>query len=93
MGLTHYFMLYNNARKHQSLGYQTPEAVYPSGVGGGAKIVDKFGGVILESSVALRSIDDSRITKTESTTATTSTAEATPKPGQRGADVAEKALS
>lgn len=93
MGLTHYFMFYNNERKHQSLGYQTPESVYRSGVGGGAKIVDKFGDAILESSVALRSTDDSRITKTESKTATTSTAEATQKPGQRRAAVAEKALS
>jgi putative transposase len=95
MGLTHYFMFYNNERKHQSLGYQTPESVYQSGVGGGAKIVDKFGGAIEESSVALRSTDDSSITKTESKTATTSKAEseATSKPGQRRAAVAEKALS
>ncbi len=25
MGLTHYFVFYNEARRHQSLGYQTPE--------------------------------------------------------------------
>ena len=81
MGLTHYFMFYNNERKHQALGYQTPESVYRSGVGGGAKVVDKFGDAILESSVALRSTDDSRITKTESTAATTSTAKATQKTG------------
>ena len=93
MGLTHYFMFYNNERKHQALGYQTPELVYRSGVGGGAKVVDKFGDAILESSVALRSTDDSRITKTESTAATTSTAKATQKPGQRRAAEAEKALS
>lgn len=93
MGLTHYFMFYNNERKHQSLGYQTPESVYRSGVGGGAKIVDKFSGAILESSVALRSTDDSRIIKTKSTAAPTSTAEATQNPGQRRAAEAEKALS
>lgn len=46
MGLTHYFIFYNNERKHQSLSYQTPEMVYRSGVGGGAKIVDKFGSEI-----------------------------------------------
>ena len=95
MGLTHYFMFYNNERKHQSLGYQTPESVYLSGVGGGAKIVNKFGGAIEESPVALSSTDDSSITKTESTAATTSKTEsaATPKPGQRRAAVAEKVLS
>ena len=92
-GLTHYFMFYNNERKHQSLGYQTPESVYRSGVGGGAKIVDKFSGAILESSVALRSTDDSRIIKTKSTAAPTSTVEATQNPGQRRAAEAEKALS
>lgn len=93
MGLTHYFMFYNNERKHQSLSYQTPESVYRSGVGGGAKIVDKFGGAIEESSAPLRSTDDSSITKTESKAVTTSTAETTQKPGQRRAAVAEKALS
>lgn len=95
IGLTNYFMFYNKQRKHQSLSYRTPESVYRSGVGGGAKIVDKFGGAIEESSVALRSTDDSSITKTESTAATTSKTESTaiPKPGQRRAAVAEKALS
>jgi putative transposase len=48
MGLTPYFMFYNHARKRQSLGYQTPELVYRSGVGCCAKIVDKFGGVLEE---------------------------------------------
>ncbi|WPX43765.1 IS3 family transposase [Undibacterium sp. CCC3.4] len=43
IGLANYFMFYNAERKHQSLGYQTPETVYGSGVGGGAKIVNKFG--------------------------------------------------
>lgn len=95
MGLTHYFMFYNNERKHQSLGYQTPESVYRSGVGGGAKIVDKFGDAIEESSAPLRSADDSSITKTESKAAATSKTEstATPKAGQRRAAVAEKVLS
>ncbi|WP_295762646.1 hypothetical protein [Undibacterium sp.] len=80
-------MFYNHERKQQSLGYQTPESVYRSGVGGGAKIVDKFGDAIDESSVALPSTDDSSITKTESK------ADATQKPGQRRAAVAEKELS
>ncbi len=34
-------------RPHQSLGYKTPDALYASGEGGGALIVDKFGGAIL----------------------------------------------
>jgi putative transposase len=44
LGLTDYFQFYNQARFHQSLGYATPEHVYASASGGGAKIVDKFGG-------------------------------------------------
>ena len=28
MGLTRYFMFYNQERQHQSLGYETPEVVY-----------------------------------------------------------------
>lgn len=42
LGLAQYFAFYNGERPHQSLGNQTPEAVYASGQGGGAKIVDKF---------------------------------------------------
>ena len=34
---------YNTYRPHQALGYQTPNHVYNSGVGGGALIVDRFG--------------------------------------------------
>lgn len=41
-GLTAYFIFYNTKRMHQSLGYRTPDAVYQSGSGGGACIVDKF---------------------------------------------------
>jgi len=44
MGLTRYFMFYNEERLHQSLGYQTPDDVYRTSTGGGAKIVDKFNG-------------------------------------------------
>lgn len=44
MGLTRYFMFYNEERLHQSLGYQTPGDVYRTATGGGAKIVDKFNG-------------------------------------------------
>ena len=42
MGLTQYFLFYNEARWHQSLNYKTPNEVYQTAIGGGAKIVDKF---------------------------------------------------
>lgn len=59
MGLTHYFVFYNDERRHQSLDYQTPDVVYRTAVGGGAKIVDKFGGARETSTtVALRSTED-----------------------------------
>ena len=41
-GLTEYFLFYNTERPHQALDYCTPDEVYRTGVGGGAKIVDKF---------------------------------------------------
>lgn len=41
-GLTEYFRFYNIERPHQSLGYKTPDEVYESATGGGARIVDKF---------------------------------------------------
>ena len=42
MGLTRYFLFYNQERMHQSLGYTTPDVVYRTATGGGAKIVDYF---------------------------------------------------
>ena len=42
-GLKTYFAFYNGERPHQSLGYRTPDVVYTTGQGGGAKIIDKFG--------------------------------------------------
>lgn len=44
LGLTDYFQFYNQERFHQSLGYATPNQVHVSACGGGATIVDKFGG-------------------------------------------------
>jgi putative transposase len=41
-GLKTYFAFYNGERRHQSLGHQTPDGVYATGQGGGAKIIDKF---------------------------------------------------
>lgn len=43
LGLTEYFAFYNGERPHQSLGDRTPDDVYRSGDGGGARIVDRFG--------------------------------------------------
>lgn len=59
MGLTRYFIFYNEERRHQSLDYQTPCVVYQTGIGGGAKIVDKFSDA-LETSfpVPLRSTEN-----------------------------------
>ena len=44
LGLTEYFAFYNGERPHQALGNRTPNAVYHAGAGGGASIVDRFGG-------------------------------------------------
>ena len=40
IGLTDYFVFYNQERYHQSLGYKTPDEVYRTAIGGGAKIID-----------------------------------------------------
>ena len=58
LGLTEYFAFYNSERPHQSLGYCTPDEVYRSGEGGGAKIVDKFGDAPGPSPAPLRSAGD-----------------------------------
>lgn len=42
IGLAEYFVFYNTQRPHQSLGQITPDAVYRSGIGGGAMILDKY---------------------------------------------------
>jgi putative transposase len=42
MGLAEYFAFYNSERPHQALGYKTPDHVYLTGEGGGARIVDHF---------------------------------------------------
>jgi putative transposase len=50
IGLTQYFVFYNQQRPHQSLDYLTPDHVYLSAKGGGAMIVDKFTNVVNELS-------------------------------------------
>lgn len=44
VGLAKYFVFYNGERPHLSLDYRTPDVVYRTALGGGALIVDKFGG-------------------------------------------------
>jgi putative transposase len=43
LGLTDYFAFYNTERRHQSLNDVTPDEVYRTASGGGARIVDQFG--------------------------------------------------
>lgn len=42
LGLTEYFVFYNEERLHQALDYKTPSQVYASAEGGGAEIKDRF---------------------------------------------------
>ena len=81
VGLTEYFAFYNGERPHQSLRQKTPDVVYRSAIGGGAMIVDKFGGAMKEPPVPLRSTADSFITKARSEA--TATTQSKAKPGQR----------
>ncbi len=55
VGLAEYFAFYNGERPHQSLGDKTPDVVYRTAMGGGALIVDKFGGAGDESPATARS--------------------------------------
>ena len=55
VGLSKYFAFYNGERPHQSLDNKTPDVVYRTGMGGGAMILDKFGGAGEEPPVSLRS--------------------------------------
>ena len=83
VGLAGYFALYNGARPHQALGYQTPDLVYRSGTGGGAMIVDKFGGAVEPAQVPLSSTDAGSTAGARSEATATSKTEATATPGQR----------
>ena len=83
IGLSGYFAFYNNERPHQSLGDRTPDVVYRTGIGGGAMILDKFGGAREEPSVPLRSTDVSSPAEERSEATATSNTKAKAKPGQR----------
>ena len=58
LGLTQYFGFYNGERPHQALNNRTPEAVYQSGNGGGALIIDKYPRAAPVSCGSLRSPQD-----------------------------------
>ena len=75
IGLAKYFAFYNGERPHQSLGQRTPSVVYQTAMGGGAMIMDKFGGAVEESPVPLRSTGLSSTAERRS--------ELKAKPGQR----------
>lgn len=78
IGLTQYFAFYNGERPHQALQNQTPDVVYQRAEGGGAMIVDKYGGA-QAFPIALRStgtaFDEARLEISEVPN--------TKKPGQR----------
>ena len=50
LGLTHYFLFYNEERLHQSLGYTTPDVVYQTGTGG-AMITPGNGLIVLHDNL------------------------------------------
>ena len=81
VGLSKYFAFYNEERPHQSLGQKTPDVVYRTAMGGGALIVDKFGGAVEETPVPLRSTGDSSTAEARSEATAKTKAQA--KPGQR----------
>ena len=81
VGLAGYFAFYNGERPHQSLGQATPDAVHRSGIGGGALIVDKFGGAVEEAPVPLRSTGVSSTAEARSEATATTIPKS--KPGQR----------
>ena len=83
IGLTEYFVFYNGKRPHQSLANKTPNTVYRSAIGGGAMIVDKFGGAVEGTPVPLRSTGDSSTAEARATTRSRA------KPGQRRSAASE----
>ena len=87
VGLADYFAFYNGERPHQSLGYVAPDVVYRTAIGGGAMIVDKFGGAGEEPPVPLRSTD--AFSPADATAKATATTTAKAKPGQRRSAASE----
>ena len=79
IGLAGYFAFYNGERPHQALNQKTPDDVYRSATGGGALILDKFGGTVQPLSVSL--CDGTSEVSTEARSTSTAKTKATP--GQR----------
>jgi putative transposase len=87
IGLTVYFVFYNDERPHQALNDNTPSAVYQTATGGGALIVDKFGGKAEQTSVSL--CDGATGITAEARSESTAITTAKAKPGQRRAAASE----
>lgn len=83
VGLSRYFAFFNGERPHQSLNNKPPDVVYRTGVGGGALIVDKFGGAGEEPPVPLRSTGGSSPATARSKARAIAETKAKSKPGQR----------
>ena len=81
IGLTGYFAFYNSERPHQALNQGTPALVYQNATGGGALIVDKFGGTTEQTSVSL--CDGATQVSAEARSESTAKTTAKEKPGQR----------
>ena len=84
-GLAGYFAFYNGERPHRSLDQKTPDDVYRTGTGGGAVIVDKFGGAGEETPVERSGTGASSPAKARSEATATAETNAKSKttPGQR----------
>jgi putative transposase len=87
VGLAEYFAFYNGERPHQSLGDMTPDVVYRTAIGGGAMIVDKFGGAGEQPPVPLRSTG--ACSPADATAKATAATKAKAKPGQRRSAASE----
>jgi len=87
VGLAEYFAFYNGERPHQSLDDMTPDVVYRTAIGGGAMIVDKFGGAGENPPVPLRSTG--ACSPADATAKATAATRAKAKPGQRRSAASE----
>ena len=65
MGLTQYIQFYNQERGHQALDYKTPDEVYKTAIGGGAKIVDKLNGTAETSDLVPQNWDSTILLECE----------------------------
>ncbi len=87
VGLAEYFAFYNGERPHQSLGDMTPDVVYRTAIGGGAMIVDKFGGAGEQAPVERSGTGG--CSPADATAKATTATKAKAKPGQRRSAASE----